>query len=79
MISDSILDQILWCDHHWNRLDETIPMSGHTKGFAEKLKKNFFEKLQFLVLNWSPDVYLLLTRALLHYMKEASLSTSFTE
>ena len=32
MITFSFLNQTLWRDFHWNRLSETIPMSGHTLG-----------------------------------------------
>ena len=33
-INVSFLNQTLSCDSHWNRLSETIPMSGHIIGFG---------------------------------------------
>ena len=45
MIIILCLNQILWCDHHWNCLKETIPMSGHTIGFGLEIRKLTFWKL----------------------------------
>ena len=45
--------------HHWNRLCETIPMSGHTIGLSYDL---FFRKLyrNYFVFNWSPVLFSIL-------------------
>ena len=48
MITFSFLNQSLWCDPHWNRLSETIPMSGHTIGFGWEIRKLTFWKLSIL-------------------------------
>ena len=39
----------LWCDPHWNRLSETIPMSGNIIGFGWEIRKLVFWKLSILV------------------------------
>jgi len=54
MITFSFLNQTLWCDPHWNRLSETIPMSGHTLGFGWEIRKLEFWKLSILDLICCP-------------------------
>ena len=54
MITFSFLNQTLWCDPHWNRLSETIPMSGNIIGFGWETRKLAFRKLQILDLICCP-------------------------
>ena len=42
IITFSFLNQTLWCDPHWNRLSETIPMNGHTIGIGWDIRKLAF-------------------------------------
>ena len=56
MITFSFLDQTLWCDPHWNRLSETIPMSGYIIGFGWEIRKLAFWKLSILDLICCPDI-----------------------
>ena len=53
MIAFSFHNQTLWCDPHWNRLSETIPMSGNIIGLA-------FWKLSILDLICCPGLKLML-------------------
>ena len=48
MITLSFLNQTLWCDPHWNRVSETIPMSGNIIGFGWEIRKLAFWKLSIL-------------------------------
>ena len=54
MLTFLFLNQTLWCDPHWNRLSETIPMSGHTIGFCWEIKELAFRKLSILDLICCP-------------------------
>ena len=54
MITFSFLNQTLWCDSHWNRLSETIPMSGNIIGFGWEIGKLTFWKLSILDLICCP-------------------------
>ena len=54
MITYSFLNQSLWCNPHWNRLSETIPMSGHTIGFGWEIRKLAFWQLSILDLICCP-------------------------
>ena len=54
MISFSFLNQTLWCDPHWNRFSETIPMSGNIIGFGWEIRKLAFWKLSILDLICCP-------------------------
>ena len=44
MITFLFLNQTLWCDPHWNRRSETIPMSGNIIGFGSEIRKLAFLK-----------------------------------
>ena len=57
---DHFLNQTLWCDPHWNRLSETIPMSGNIIGFGWEIRKLAFWKLSILDLICCPDYRCLL-------------------
>ena len=57
MITFSFLNQTLWCDPHWNRLSETISMSGNIIGFDWEIRKLAFWKLSILDLICCPDLY----------------------
>ena len=56
MITFSFLNQTLWCDPHWNRLSETISMSGNIIGFDWEIRKVEFWKLSILDLICCPGV-----------------------
>ena len=58
IITFSFLNQILWCDPHWNCLSETIPMSGNIIGFGWEIRKLAFWKLSILDLICCPGVLL---------------------
>ena len=53
-ITLSFLNQTLRCAPHWNRLSETIPMSGHTIGFDWEIRQLAFWKLSILDLICCP-------------------------
>ena len=55
MLTFSFLNQTLWCDPHWNRLSESIPMSGNTIGFGWEIRKLAFWKLSILDFICCPD------------------------
>ena len=55
MLTISFLNQTLWCDPHWIRLSETIPMSGNIIGFGWEIKKLAIWKLSILDLICCPD------------------------
>ena len=50
MTTFSFLNQTLWCDPRWNRLSETIPMSGNIIWFGWEIIKLAFWKLSILDL-----------------------------
>ena len=50
----SFLNQTLLCDPHWNRLSETIPLSGNIIGFGWEIRKLAFWKLSILDLICCP-------------------------
>ena len=54
MISFSLFNQSLWCDPHWNRLSETISMSGNIIGLRWEIRKLAFWKLSILDLICCP-------------------------
>ena len=54
MITFSFLNQTLWCDTHWNRLSEMIPISGNITGFGWEIRKLAFWKLSILDLICCP-------------------------
>ena len=57
IITFSFLNQTLRCDPHWNRLSETIPMSGNIIGFGQEIRKLAFWKLSILDLILLPWQY----------------------
>ena len=59
MITFSFLNQTQWCDPHWNRLSETIPVSGNIIGFGWEIRKLTFWKLSILDIICCPDVFTL--------------------
>ena len=74
MVTLSFLNQTIWCDPHWNRVSETIPMSGNIIGFGWEIRKLAIWKLSILDLICCPESIIILiihalmeTLIMLHY------------